>query len=269
MKAVLQPVTESADSWPMTPLSPVDAMSLLFARPEAELELDGGGLLRVSLMNLDGERAVVTAARLSVATGMSLTGRVVGPDSRPWEVHLDVDDASYHTPDLAMVRIRATAVAVDESRRAAERVPIGGVAWLEAVNCQDVVDGDRVDGTLEDLSRSGVAFTTARLLRVGDRLIFHGRFFADSISGEVRVASVRPSSAPGHTIVGARFLELDRESITRVDRILSGGREPAPETPGGLSIAALRELAANAPVEDDDEADEASGGWLSRIRRDR
>jgi hypothetical protein len=253
----------------MTPLSPVDALSLLLARNEAELELGGGGLLRVSLMTLDGERAVVTAPRLSVATGMSLTGRVVGPDSRPWEIHLFVDDASYHTPDLAMVRLHATAVQIDESRRAAERVPIGGVAWLEAVNCQDVVDGDRVEGTLEDLSRTGVAFTTNRLLRVGDRLIFHGRFFADSISGEVRVASVRPSSAPGHTVVGARFLELDRESIARVDRILSGGREPAPETTGGLSLAALRELAANAPVEDDD-ADEASGGgWLSRIRRDR
>jgi PilZ domain len=254
----------------MTPLSPVDAMSLLFNRPEAELELAGGGLLRVSLKSLDGERAVVTAPRLSVATGMSLTGRVVGPDSRPWEIHLLVDDASYHTPDLAMVRIHPTAIGVDESRRAAERVPIGGVAWLEAVNCQDVVDGDRVDGTLEDLSRTGVAFSTARILRVGDRLIFNGRFFADSISGEVRVASVRPSAAPGHTIVGARFLELDRESIARVDRILSGGREPAAQ-PGGLSIAALRELAANAPVDDDSGEDDeaAGGGWLSRIRRDR
>jgi hypothetical protein len=112
-----------------------------------------------------------------------------------------------------------------------------------------------------------VAFTTARVLRIGDRLIFHGRFFADSISGEVRVASVRPSAAPGHTIVGARFLELDRESIARVDRILSGGREPAHETSGGISIAALRELAANAPAEDDDVDETGGGGWLSRIRR--
>ncbi|HEY0389423.1 MAG TPA: PilZ domain-containing protein [Gaiellales bacterium] len=253
----------------MTPLSPVDAMSLLFSRPESELELDGGGVLRVTLMTLDGERAVVTAPRLSVATGMTLTGRVVGPDSRPWEIHLLVDDASYHTPDLAMVRLHPTSIAIDESRRAAERVPIGGVAWLEAVNCQDVVDADRVDGTLEDLSRTGVAFATARLLRVGDRLIFHGRFFADSISGEVRVASVRPASIPGHTIVGCRFLELDGDSIARIDRILSGGRDGGPEQPGGLSIAALRELAATAPAVDDEDDEAAGGGWLSRIRRDR
>jgi hypothetical protein len=267
VQIALQPTPDPADSSGMTPLSPVDAMSLLFARREADLELDGGGLLRVALVTLDGERAVATAPRLSVATGMALTGRVVGPDSRPWEIHLLVEDASYHTPDLAIVRLRPTSIEIDASRRAAERVPIGGVVWLEAVNCQDVVDGDRVDGTLEDLSRTGVAFTTARLLRVGDRLIFHGRFFADSISGDVRVASLRPASLPGHSIVGCRFLELDRDSIARIDRILTGGRAPAGQ-PGGLSIAALRELAANAPVEDDD-VDEASGGWLSRIRRDR
>ena len=180
----------------MTPLSPVDAMSLLFAQPEVELEVDGGGLLRVHRIGLEHERVTVTAPRLSVATGMTLTGRVLGPDGRPWELHLQVDDASYHTTDLAMVQMSPTAVGIDESRRGAERVPIGGVAWLEAVNCQDVVDRDRVDGTLEDLSRSGVAFTTARVLRIGDRLVFHGRFFADSIAGEVRVASVRPAARP-------------------------------------------------------------------------
>src|ERR1700759_705015 len=72
----LQAPFGSADRWPMTPLSPVDAMSLLFARPEVDLELDGGGLLRVTRMTLEGDRAVVTAPRLSVATAMTLTGRV-------------------------------------------------------------------------------------------------------------------------------------------------------------------------------------------------
>jgi hypothetical protein len=266
VKLALQIRAFAVDIGAMTPLSPVDAMSLLFGRQNLELELDGGGLLRVSVMTLDVERVVVTAPRLSVATGMTLTGRVVGPDGRPWELHLFVDDAAYHTPDLAMVRMHPTAIAVDESRRVSERVPIGGVAWLEAVNCQDVVDADRVDGTLEDLSRTGVAFATARLLRVGDRLIFHGRFFADSISGEVRVASVRPATMPGHTIVGCRFLEVDPDSVAKIDRILSGGREPA-EQPGGISIAALRDLAADGTAADADAA--SSNNWLSRIRRDR
>jgi len=249
----------------MTPLSPTEAVSILFARPEVDLEVDGGGLLHVQLLNHDTQHITATAPRLSVATGMTLTGRVLGPDGRPWELHLHVDDASYHTPDLAIVQMHPTDIAVDASRRSAERVPIGGVAWLEAVNCQDVVDRDRVDGTLEDLSRTGVSFATSRVLRVGDRLIFHGRFFADSISGEVRVASVRPASSPGHTIVGCRFLEVDAASVAKIDRILSGGREPA-ERPAQSSIATLR---ASLPVDDADDDDEPSGGWLRRMRRDR
>src|SRR5690348_15796447 len=249
-------------------LSPIDAMSLLFTKRDVELELHGGGILRIHLISLEGERATVTAPRLSVATGMTLTGRVVGPDARPWELHLNVEDASYHTQDLAMVQLVPGAIQVDESRRAAERVPIGGVAWLEAVNCQDVVDRDRVDGTLEDLSRSGVAFTTARVLRIGDRLVFHGRFFADSISGEVRVASVRPARSPGQTVVGCRFIDIDDDNVAKIDRILSGGRGPA-EQSGGLSISSLRSLVSGGEDDPPPTGDDDGGGWLSRIRRDR
>jgi hypothetical protein len=246
----------------MSPLSPVDAVSLLFNTPDVELELAGGGLLRVHAILVDGQSVTATAPRLSVATGMMLTGRVVGPDGRPWELTMHVDDAAYHTPDLAMLRMHPTSVGVDKSRRTAERVPIGGVAWLEAVNCQDVVDRDRVDGSLEDLSRSGVAFTTARLLRVGDRLLFHGRFFADSISGEVRVASVRPATVPGQTVVGCRFLDIDEASVAKIDRILNGGREPDSRS-AGFDVSSLRDLAAGA-----EGADEPSGSsWFGRLKR--
>ena len=246
----------------MSPLSPVDAVSLLFASPDVELELAGGGLLRVHAILVEGEHVTATAPRLSVATGMVLTGRVVGPDGRPWELTMHVDDAAYHTPDLAMLRMHPSAIGVDASRRTAERVPIGGVAWLEAVNCQDVVDRDRVDGTLDDLSRTGVAFTTARVLRVGDRLMFHGRFFADSINGEVRVASVRPAHQPGHTVVGCRFLHVDNDSIAKIDRILNGGREPDSRSTG-LDVSSLRDLAAGA-----EEADEPpASSWFARRKR--
>jgi hypothetical protein len=251
----------AADTCGMSPLTPVDAVSLLFNVAEVELELAGGGLLRVHRMLVQGEQVTATAPRLSVATGMSLTGRVIGPDGRPWELTLLVDDAAYHTPDLAILRMHPSAIRVDESRRTAQRVPIGGVAWLEAVNCQDVVDRDRVDGTLEDLSRSGVAFTTARVLRVGDRLLFHGRFFADSISGEVRVASVRPAAAPGQTVVGCRFIDVDETSSAKIDRILSGGRH-SPSESEPVDLASLRDLAAGG----EDVADNSSS-WLRRLTR--
>ena len=238
----------------MTPLSATDALSLLFAPGEAELEISAGAFVRAAAVDIAGERARVTAPRLSVATGMKLTGRVLGPDGRPWEIALSIDDASYHSPDLAMVSLAVDGVEVDRSRRAATRVPIGGIAWLEAVNCQDVVDGDRVEGTLEDLSRSGVAFATRRILRTNDRLIF-----PDEINGEVRVASVRPASSPGQSIVGCRFIGLDQDSEQRIERILSGGREGARAS---VDLSALRSAAAESKPDDDGE-----GSWRRVFRR--
>ena len=159
---------------------------------------------------------------------MQVTGRVIDEDGTPWELSMVIDNATYHSPDLALIALRVLQVDVDASRRADQRVPIGGVAWLVAVSCRDVVDGDRVEGSLEDLSKSGVAFATRRVLRIHDRLMFHGRFFADEINGEVRVASLRPAQAPGQMIVGCRFLDLDAESAARIDRILSRRQgEPA------------------------------------------
>jgi hypothetical protein len=94
---------------------------------------------------------------------------------------------------------------------------------------------------------------------VNDRLIFHGRFFADEINGEVRVAAVRPASAPGQTIVGCRFIDLDEASEHKIERILNGGREE-PRAPG-VDVGALR-TAVNAPAPQDD-----GGSWRSRFRK--
>ena len=101
------------------------------------------------------------------------------------------------------------------------------MAWLAAVNCQHVVDGDRVDGTMVDLSVDGVAFATNRVLRPGDRLLFHGRFFAEHVDADVRVSSVRESAAPGRLIVGCSFVEIDPENRARVERLAA--RDPRPE----------------------------------------
>ena len=194
----------------------------------------------------------VTAPRLSVATGMTLTGRVLGPDGRPWELHLRVDDASLHTTDLAMVRMSPSAVGMDDSRRGAERVPIGGVAWLEAVNCQDVVDRDRVDDARGSLpNRRGLHH---RACIAGRRpAVFHGRFFADSIRrGGARCLGA-PGTSPGQTMVGCRFIDIDEAALPR-----STASSPAAvgrPSNGGLSISSLRGL--------------ASGGEDERLRRRR
>jgi hypothetical protein len=174
-------------------------------------------------------------------------------------VALVVDEAEFYSHDLARARVRAEEVSADDSRRRNPRIPAGGIAWLAAVNCQHVVDGDRVDGTMVDLSIDGVAFATNRVLRPSDRLMFHGRFFAEQVDAEVRVTSVRESSAAGRTIVGCSFIDIDSANRARVERLTSGEPHPAQPAAPAFDVARLRLLA------DADKPEQ--GGWRRRFKR--
>jgi hypothetical protein len=243
----------------MPPLSPQQAISMLFSGLDADLENEDGATVTVQPSGMAGDTAWVTAPRLQVAGGMRLRGRLIAADGEPWVVSLVVDEAEFYSHDLARVRVRADEVVADESRRRNPRIPAGGIAWLAAVNCQQVVDGDRVDGTMVDLSIDGVAFATNRVLRQSDRLMFHGRFFAEQVDAEVRVTSVRESGAAGRLIVGCSFIDIDSANRGRVERLTSGESRPAPLAGAGFDIARLRVLAAEEKPE--------QGGWRRRFKR--
>jgi hypothetical protein len=229
----------------MSRVTPTQAVAALFASPSQELEVEGGGQINVTVQSVSGTRVRATAPRLKVGRGMTLVGRLVAEDGRPWAVSLAIEAADFHSEQLAAIELRAVRVGLDSTRRSTVRLPTGGVAWLTAVNCQHVVDRDRVDGTMTDLSKTGVGFATNRTLRVGDRLMFHGRFFKDEVDAEVRVASVREGSTPGRLIVGARFIHIDPENLARVERILEAGVVRA-EQPADFDLGNLRTLAAAA-----------------------
>ena len=72
-----------ADRTGMTALSPEDAYSLLLAAGKADLEISAGAYVHVDVQEVNGRRANVTAPRLSVASGMQLTGRVIGRRRAP------------------------------------------------------------------------------------------------------------------------------------------------------------------------------------------
>jgi len=237
----------------MPRLTPSLAVARLFSSPSQELEVEGGGRLSVYALEIDGTRVRATAPRLKVSPGMTLIGRVVGEDERPWAISLRIESAEFHNQQLASVWMRSVRVGLDRSRRGSVRVPAGGVAWLIAVNCQNVVDGDRVDGTVTDLSSSGVGFATSRTLRRGDRLVFHGRFFSEEFDAEVRVASVRDSGKDGRAIVGAQYIDITSANLAKVERIMGGVGRPDP-----VDLTPLRELART--------ADEPQG-WRRRIFR--
>jgi PilZ domain len=243
----------------MSRLTPTQAVASLCSAPEVELEVEGGKPITLKIAAVDRTRVTALAPRLRVSAGMALIGRVIGDDERPWMIAMKIERADFHSQALARVELRAQRVGLDTTRRGTVRQPAGGIAWLTAISCNDVLDGDRIDGTMTDLSLTGVGFATSRVLRIGDELEFHGRFFAEEVYAEVRIASLREGSHPGRTIVGARFMALDGTNRARIEHILSGVRPAAQDS--GLDVGELRGVVTAIEV------DEHTGGWRRVFRR--
>jgi PilZ domain len=204
-----------------------------------------------------GTRLTVTAERLRVSDAGEITARVHGEDLRPWVIRFSTESASYQTPHLALVELRACGIRLDQNHRRADRTAHGGHARLVAVNCQDVVDGDVVEGSIVDVSDSGVAFLTRRVLRQGDRLLFSGRFFATVVEAEVRVARV--TEVAGQREVGCKFISINPSERAKLRGIITA-------RPGGgaADFSLLQQLAAERAAR---EAEEPAPRWRRLFRR--
>ena len=232
------------------------AVALLADAPISARDAQGR-TLDLTPQSHSGTRLTVTADRLRIGDADTITARVHGDDLRPWLVSFEVESASYQSAELASVVLRARAIKLDDKHRQADRTSLGGHARLIAINCQNVVDGDLVEGSIVDVSDNGVALHTRRLLRPGDRLTFSGRFFATVVEAEVRVARV--SEIGGQLQVGCTFIAIDaaqRAKLRAVTRVRPAGE--------AASFTLLQQISAERVAR---EREEAPPRWRRIFRR--
>jgi hypothetical protein len=199
------------------------AVERLSTAPVTVTDAQGSGL-ELSPLESSGTRLIATADRMWIGERGLLTARVHGDDLRPWVVGFEIESAAYHTDELARVTLRARSIRLDPRQRQADRTAMGGHARLIAYSCQNVVDGDVVEGSIVDVSDNGVAFMTRRLLRPGDRLSFAGRFFATVVEAEVRVARI--AEVAEQLQVGCTFIAIeqaDRKKLRAVTAVRPSG----------------------------------------------
>jgi hypothetical protein len=219
------------------------------------VEADGRAL-ELTPLSHEGTRLTATADRLTIGNARQLVARVHGDDLRPWLVRFEVESAEFHSAQLAKAVIRARSIGLDERHRQADRTSLGGHARLVAINCQNVVDGDVVEGSIIDVSDNGVALLTRRLLRPGDLLEFSGRFFATVVTAEVRVARVAPSD--DQMLAGCTFTSIavaERRKLRDVTAIRPAGE--------AASFTMLQHIAAERMAREA----ESRGGFLRRVLR--
>jgi len=232
------------------------AVELLSRTGSAEFERDIGGMLTVAISRAFGARLTGTADRMRVVGGMELFARVVA-GGRRYRVTMACERAVLETAYDARIRLRA----VDVAEEGAETIVLAGrqtlrrPARMTAIYCSDVVDGDVVDGTIVDLTRLGVTFQTTRMLRRGDRLFLHARFYAEPLETSVRVAATR--AVNGSVVAECVFQVPTRELADTVERIASV-RESVPAG-APLDIASVRRSLVVAHVD--------AASWRRLLRR--
>jgi hypothetical protein len=232
------------------------AVAKLGSYPAIAVQTDGRELELTPLAH-DGTRLTATADRLKVGTCERMVARVHGDDLRPWLIGFDVESVEFHSAQLAKVVLHARSIRLDDRYRQADRTSLGGHARLVALNCQDVVDGDVVEGSIVDVSDNGVAFFTRRVLRPGDLLEFSGRFFATVVNAEVRVARV--ATVDDQLQVGCTFISIapaERRKLRDVTSVRPAGE--------AANFTMLQHIAAERMAR---EAESGSGLWRRILRR--
>ncbi len=230
---------------------------MLGSKAAIAVEEASGRELELTPLSHAGTRLTATGDRLRIGESDVLLARVHGDDLRPWLVGFEIESAAFQSAKLAKVVLRGRSIRLDERHRQADRTSLGGHARLVAVNCQNVVDGDVVEGSIVDVSDSGVALLTRRLLRAGDRLDFSGRFFATVVTAEVRVARV--TTVDDQLLAGCTFISIaaaERRKLREVTAVRPAG-EPA-------DFSLLQFMAAERMAR---EVEPQTGLWRRMLRR--
>jgi hypothetical protein len=234
--------------WPAPAAPPLAAVvNLLFGEAGvAELEAPGGRIVALRLERWGGDVLTASAGRMTAEAGTTLVGRIIDRDGVPWRVLLAAQTADERDARTVLT-LRIVDLVLDELRAFA-RLNIGGTATLQVVRGRKMTPGEEARGHITSLSETGCAFTTNAPLRKGDRLLFHGRFFAEEVNADLRVTSLRPDEAAGGQLVGCWFIDIDADSRAAIARVLAHAHEKsAPVTYSDLRSLPLEHDAGQPP----------------------
>jgi hypothetical protein len=203
-----------------SPIDPSQAATLLVAASAADLETEDGGVVEAWTISAVGDIVEASGPRLQLWAGMQLWWRFLDEQGHPYRAELHVLEARFNSNSRARLRLQVIAVAADRSSRQADRCIVSGSALLTAVNCERIVDTDRMHAALHDLSASGVGLVLDDdRVRPGDRFVLRVRFMEGTIDTDVRVARVVPRPGGGGVLIGAFYLHPTPQLVDIVERV--------------------------------------------------
>jgi hypothetical protein len=195
------------------------ALASLPGRKGVQATSQEGATLACDPFQLDGEvlRAYVPRLQLGGVQRLTLRFAVGG---NPWRAEFELEQAEYHSFEQAIAELRLLAIERDGAGRQKARARVRTAGIMKAILCQNAVDDNEYDVTVEDVSENGVQFSTEFRVEPRDQFSLTMRVGEERVRLVATAVNVSAAAYGRHT-VGARITEVSESDLLAIRRIIA------------------------------------------------
>ena len=182
------------------------ALESLVGREAVQAASQDGTELECAVESWDGQRLRGLAPRLKLFGVRQLTLRWAQA-TQPWKALFELEEAEYHSDEQALIVLVLEAIELAGSGRVAPRVTVHAPGMLKATQCQNAVRGNEYTVRVDDVSETGVQFSTELAVTVRDEFQLTFEVAGHRMHLEARAMAVRPGLY-GRGVVGAQIVAM-------------------------------------------------------------
>ena len=192
------------------------ALSSLPGRVGVQATSQEGATLPCDPFELEGDLLRAYVPRLQLGGVQRLMLRfAVG--SQPWRGDFELEQAGYHSFDQAIAELRLISIERDGAGRQSARVKVRAAGVITAIFCQNAVDGNEYDVIVEDVSETGLQFSTEFKVEPRDQFSLVVRVDGQRLRMGAQAVKVS-SGAYGRYTVGAKIGEISESDLLIIRR---------------------------------------------------
>lgn len=212
-------------------LSDEQLAELLFATGRADLVAEDGVAISVVRRWSAREWVRVSAPRMMLEPGLTLTSRMETEPGVPWLLTFEVDSVRQTGPAVDEAELRITASSLYPERRRATRAHVGGALTITAHYASELISQRQFRGEFDVVSETGCAFSSAEPFSLGEQLTLTGRLLlVGRLEADVIVRCTRPGLSGRTTIYGCEWERLDAAALETLRRVVATSLAQVPTT---------------------------------------
>ena len=179
-----------------------------------------GSDLKLKVTKVDGVVMRGLAPRLKLFGVQRLTLRWA-VETRPWKALFELDEAEFHSDDEAAIALSLISIEAAGTGRGAARAPVHAPGTLRADQCQNAVPGNEYTVRVDDISETGVQFSSEFEVMANDRFTLSFAAGGRRLQLEAVAVAVRPGTY-GRVVVGARLVAFGSGDRAAIQQLVAG-----------------------------------------------